>query len=150
MIDDIVKLVLGGSELELRELLHGKVAHPGSVAEGAYEIGYARVVLKNNNKLEGLQEFKHGEILVTRMTDPSMENEMANALAFVTDQGGSTCHAAMIARQLRRLCIIGTDHATERIRTGDRIYITHRVLNDEIGRIRRGIVLGGEDVYRRP
>lgn len=65
--------------------------------------------------------FQPGTILVTSMTRPDFLPLMRKAKAIVTDEGGLTCHAAIIARELRIPCIIGTRVATRLLRSGDRV-----------------------------
>ena len=59
-----------------------------------------------------------GEVLVARMTSPDWVPVMRRAAAIVTDAGGMTSHAAIVARELGVPCVVGTHHATERLRTG--------------------------------
>jgi len=81
--------------------------------------GVVRVV-KNR---EDMSKFKSGEILVTSMTTPNMIQIMQKAVAFVTDEGGITCHAAIVARELKKPCVIGTKIATQVLKDGDMIEI---------------------------
>ena len=60
-------------------------------------------------------EFNQGDVLVTSMTDPDWVPLMKKASAIVTDQGGRTCHAAIVSRELGIPAIIGTGNATESI-----------------------------------
>jgi pyruvate, water dikinase len=60
-----------------------------------------------------LHEFRDGEVLVARMTDPDWEPVLKRAAAIVTDQGGRTCHAAIVSREHGIPCVVGTGHATE-------------------------------------
>jgi len=60
-----------------------------------------------------------GDILVSPMTTPDFLPAMQNAAAFVTDEGGITCHAAIVAREMKKPCIIGTKIATQVFRDGD-------------------------------
>ena len=69
-----------------------------------------------------------------------MECEMARASAYITELGGLTCHAARIANELNRLCIIGTGNAMQRIQDGDRLYLTYRLVSDHEGEDYRGVV----------
>ena len=62
---------------------------------------------------------KKGEILVTEMTSPDYVPAMKKALGIITDEGGLTCHAAIVARELKVPCIIGTKFATEILKNGD-------------------------------
>ena len=60
-----------------------------------------------------LDKVNVGDILVTQMTFPSFISAMHRASAFVTDEGGITCHAAIVAREMKKPCIIGTKNATK-------------------------------------
>jgi len=60
-----------------------------------------------------LDVVKEGDVLVTSMTMPDMVPAMSRAAAIVTDEGGMTCHAAIISRELGTPCIVGTGNATE-------------------------------------
>ncbi len=66
-----------------------------------------------------LQKFNEGDILVATQTHPNLVPQMKNAIAIVTDEGGITCHAAIVSRELRKPCIIGTRLATKIFKTGD-------------------------------
>ena len=59
-----------------------------------------------------LQKVEKGDILITQMTFPSFIIAMQRAAGFVTDEGGLTCHAAIVAREMQKPCIIGTRKAT--------------------------------------
>jgi pyruvate,water dikinase len=83
-------------------------------------------------------EFKKGEVLVTTMTDPDWEPIMKIASAIVTNKGGRTCHAAIISREMGITCIIGTDHATETISTGQPITVS--CAQGDIGSIYEGLL----------
>lgn len=86
----------------------GQIAYSGKV------IGKVRLVLKRQD----MSGFKKGEIIVSIMTDPSYLPIMKNAKAFVTDEGGLLCHAAIVARELKKSCIIGTKIATKVLKDG--------------------------------
>ena len=133
MIDDVVTIETENGSVRAREILNGDIPCLGSLEEGEYVNGIAAVIAKNAEKLEVLSGFRPGEVLVTQMTDPSMEKEMAKALAFVTDNGGETCHAAIIAKSLDKLCIVSTQDATKKIKTGDRVYLGYGFVNDKEG-----------------
>ena len=70
-----------------------------------------------------LDKVNVGDILVTQMTFPSFISAMHRASAFVTDEGGITCHAAIIARELKKPCIIGTKNATKILKDGDLVEV---------------------------
>jgi len=65
-----------------------------------------------------LSKIKPGDVLVTRMTTPDMVPAMKKAAAIITDEGGMTCHAAIVARELGIPCIVGTKTATKEIING--------------------------------
>ncbi len=68
---------------------------------------------------EELRKFKPGDILVATQTHPNLVPQMKSAVAVVTDEGGITCHAAIVSRELRKPCIIGTKLSTKIFKTGD-------------------------------
>ena len=68
-------------------------------------------------------EFQKGEVLVTKMTDPDWTSIMGMASAIVTDEGGKTCHSAIISRELGIPCIVGTETATESLKTGQEVTV---------------------------
>jgi pyruvate,water dikinase len=70
-----------------------------------------------------MDHLKSGEILVTTMTTPDMVPAMAQAAAIVTDEGGMTCHAAIVSRELGVPCIVGTREATKKIVDGETISV---------------------------
>lgn len=70
-----------------------------------------------------LDVIKDGAILVTKMTMPDMVPAMSRSAAIVTDEGGMTCHAAIISRELGTPCVVGTGSATEKLCDGDVITV---------------------------
>jgi phosphohistidine swiveling domain-containing protein len=73
--------------------------------------------------LANLNQFKEGNILVAVTTNPNFVPVMEKAAAFVTDEGGITCHAAIVAREMRKPCIIGTKIATKVLKDGDLVEV---------------------------
>ncbi len=67
---------------------------------------------------EELSAFQPGEVLVAAMTDPDWEPVLRQAAAVVTDHGGRTCHAAIVARELGLACVVGTSTATATLTDG--------------------------------
>jgi len=57
------------------------------------------------------------------MTFPSFIAAMQKAIAFVTDEGSITCHAAIVAREMKKPCIVGTKNATKVLKDGDKIEV---------------------------
>ncbi|MCT4660955.1 MAG: PEP-utilizing enzyme [Tissierellales bacterium] len=68
-------------------------------------------------------KFTPGDILVSLEADPDLISVMRMAGAIVTDQGGITCHAAVIAREFNIPCVMGTKHATKLIKSGDMLLV---------------------------
>lgn len=95
------------------KLISGRTAFPGRVT------GVVRLIKTTDD----LNNFKPGEILVAAMTTPSMVMIMKKAAAFITDEGGITCHAAILARELKKPCVIGTHKATSVLRDGDQVEV---------------------------
>ena len=88
--------------------------------------------------VEGIHDFKKGEVLVTDMTDPDWEPIMKIAAAIVTNRGGRTCHAAIISRELGIPCVIGTGDGSEIIKTGQEITVSSA--EGETGYIYEGLL----------
>ncbi|MEZ0323903.1 MAG: phosphoenolpyruvate synthase [Hydrogenothermaceae bacterium] len=74
--------------------------------------------------LEDAKNFQAGEVLVTDMTDPDWEPIMKRAAAIVTNKGGRTCHAAIVARELGVPAVVGTGNATEVLENGDEVTVS--------------------------
>ena len=66
-----------------------------------------------------MNQFKEGEVLVTKMTDPDWVPIMRLASAIVTDEGGKTAHAAIVSRELGIPAIVGTQYATKKLKNGE-------------------------------
>jgi len=70
-----------------------------------------------------ISRFKQGQVLVTDMTDPDWEPIMKIASAIVTDKGGRTCHAAIVSRELGIPCVVGTEVASKKLKSGKKITV---------------------------
>ncbi len=90
--------------------------------------GQVRLVLTDQDMLDMVP----GEILVTASTTPSLMLAVEKAAGIVTDEGGMLCHAAIVSREFDIPCVIGTDNATHRLRTGDMV----DMLAGDEGRVR--------------
>jgi len=86
------------------------------------KIGQGKAHIIHNVK--DIENFKKNEVLVTEMTDPDWEPIMKIASAIVTNRGGRTCHAAIIARELGIPCVVGTGFGTEKIKEGKNITVS--------------------------
>lgn len=96
--------------------------------------GTARVI----HHLTELAEFQPGEVLVADTTTPDWGTVMKTAAAIVTNRGGRTCHAAIVARELGIPAIVGTDVATRVIRSGD--VVTVSCAEGDAGKVYAGAV----------
>jgi pyruvate,water dikinase len=96
--------------------------------------GKARVILD----VDKINLFQPGEVLVTRRTDPDWEPIMKKASAIVTDQGGRTCHAAIIAREMGIPAVVGCADATEAVKTGQEVTVA--CCEGEDGHIYEGLL----------
>ncbi|WKZ24946.1 MAG: phosphoenolpyruvate synthase [Patescibacteria group bacterium] len=74
--------------------------------------------------IKDIASFKKGQVLVTDMTDPDWEPIMKIASAIVTDKGGRTCHAAIISREMGIPCVVGTENATTKLKSGDNLTVS--------------------------
>ncbi len=137
-------------KIEHRYKLKTDPAHRGTVlAEGraiGQKIGTGPVrLVRSPAEMDRVQP---GDVLVTDMTDPNWEPVMKRASAIVTNRGGRTCHAAIIARELGIPAVVGCGDATERVQEGglvtvacsegDTGYIYDGLLETEITEVQRG------------
>ena len=133
-------------QAELRYKLKGQGA---VLAEGraiGQKIGTGPVRLVHN--ISEMDKVQAGDVLVTDMTDPNWEPVMKRASAIVTNRGGRTCHAAIIARELGIPAVVGCGDATERLKDGtlvtvscsegDTGFIYDGLLETEVTEVKRG------------
>lgn len=109
---DELGIELQEEETDKKEI-KGQIGHKGKVK------GIVKLVSseKDLGKVEG------GDILVAAMTVPKYLPAMKKAAAFVTDEGGITCHAAIVSREMGKPCIIGTKIATQVLKDGDKVEV---------------------------
>ncbi|AFZ38113.1 phosphoenolpyruvate synthase (plasmid) [Stanieria cyanosphaera PCC 7437] len=98
----------------------GDVLVTGRAVGDKIGAGKARVILN----VSQIDQFQAGEVLVTNKTDPDWEPIMKKASAIVTNQGGRTCHAAIIAREMGIPAIVGCGDATKNIRSKQEVTIS--------------------------
>ena len=114
----------GNTETELNNLkdtisktdlnfIKGEIAYKGKVS------GKVAVAIKNKD----FSKIKENDILVTSMTRPEVLPYLKKVKAIITDEGGVTCHAAIISRELKKPCIIGTKTATHILNDGDLVEV---------------------------
>ncbi len=98
--------------------IKGHVANTGKAKGNAWVISPSV-----SHQLEKARQMKPGDILVAAMTRPQFIEAISKSAAIVTDEGGVTCHAAIVSRELNKPCIIGTHIATKVIKDGDEIEV---------------------------
>ncbi|MEG3045715.1 MAG: phosphoenolpyruvate synthase [Comamonas sp.] len=117
-----------------------KLKGSGTVlAEGraiGQKIGTGRVRLVSD--ISQMDQVEAGDVLVTDMTDPNWEPVMKKAAAIVTNRGGRTCHAAIIARELGIPAVVGCGNATELLKNGT--LVTVSCAEGDTGRIYDGLL----------
>ncbi len=91
----------------------------GNVAFAGITKGRVKII----RLIEDAKDLKSGDVLVASMTDPRYVPAMKRATAIVTDEGGITCHAAIVARELKIPCIVGTKFATKFLKDGDEVEV---------------------------
>ncbi|MFU8797424.1 MAG: phosphoenolpyruvate synthase, partial [Gammaproteobacteria bacterium] len=99
---------------------HGPIKATGRSVGQRIGSGRARLV----RDLSEMASIESGDVLVTDMTDPDWEPVMKRAAAIVTNRGGRTCHAAIIARELGIPAVVGCGNATQTIKEGDAITVS--------------------------
>lgn len=112
----------------------GEVVAKGRAVGEMIGQGKARVILD----VHKIDEFQPGEVLITNKTDPDWEPIMKKSSAIVTNQGGRTCHAAIIAREMGIPAIVGCGDATAVVKTGEEVTVS--CAEGEEGRVYRGLV----------
>ena len=135
-----------GNQAEYRYKLKGSgtVLVEGRAIGQKIGTGPVRIV-HNTAEMDKVQA---GDVLVTDMTDPNWEPVMKRAAAIVTNRGGRTCHAAIIARELGIPAVVGCGHATEALKDGmlvtvscaqgDTGFIYDGLLETEVSEVQRG------------
>jgi pyruvate,water dikinase len=113
---------------------HGEAIVKGHAIGSKIAAGTARVI----DNVSKLSTFKPGEVLVADMTTPDWEPVMKTAAAIVTNRGGRTCHAAIIARELGVPAVIGCDNATAMIKSGS--VVTVSCAEGDVGKVYDGRV----------
>ncbi len=116
----------------LRE--HGEIIVTGRAIGGRIGRGTARII----DSPRDMHRVAAGEVLVTDMTDPDWEPIMKRAAAIVTNRGGRTCHAAIIARELGIPAVVGCGDATDRIRDGEPVTVS--CAEGDEGQVYRGLL----------
>ncbi|MFP4280310.1 MAG: phosphoenolpyruvate synthase [Halochromatium sp.] len=98
----------------------GEILATGRSIGGRIGAGKARVV----GSIRDMDQVRAGDVLITDMTDPDWEPVMKRAAAIVTNRGGRTCHAAIIARELGVPAVVGCNDATDKIADGQAVTVS--------------------------
>ena len=133
-------------KVEMRYKLKGKGAVLASGRAIGQKVGTGPVRLVHN--ISEMDKVQPGDVLVTDMTDPNWEPVMKRASAIVTNRGGRTCHAAIIARELGIPAVVGCGDATETLKDGNLVTVScaegdtgniyDGLLETEVTEVRRG------------
>jgi len=115
---------------ELRQ--KGEVLVTGKPVGAKIAAGKVRVI----DNTGSLKAFQTGEVLVSQATSPDWQPVLRRAAAIVTDLGGRTCHAAIVARELGVPAVVGTGMATKTLKTGDEVTVS--CANSDIGTVYAG------------
>ena len=115
-----------------------KVLMKGIAVGDKIGAGKVNILFSLDKRVIDGHEFQEGDVLVTDMTDPDWEPIMKKASAIVTNKGGRTCHAAIVARELGVPAIVGCGNATDLLAEGQPITVS--CAEGEIGLIYDGII----------
>ncbi|MDO8280387.1 MAG: phosphoenolpyruvate synthase, partial [Burkholderiaceae bacterium] len=136
----------GKAELRYRLKGKGTVLAEGRAIGQKVGTGPVRLV----HSIADMDQVQPGDVLVTDMTDPNWEPVMKRASAIVTNRGGRTCHAAIIARELGIPAVVGCGNATSVLHTdtlvtvscaqGDTGYIYDGLIETEVTEVERGVM----------
>lgn len=117
--DGVVRCLTGDESAKVKEFFEEKVVGAkelkGTIACRGKATGKVKVIFMRNE----FGKVNKGDVLVASMTTIEMVSIMKKAVAFVTDEGGVTCHAAILSREMNKPCIIGTGVATKVLKDGD-------------------------------
>ncbi len=130
--------------VQARKSAHAMVSyrmeHPAQAVVEGLAIGEAIAAGKVSRifDIDDIDRVEDGSILVTRMTDPDWVPAMRRVAGILTDAGGRTCHAAIVARELGIPAIVATGNATALLRDGEEITLS--CAEGERGRVYRGVL----------
>ena len=129
-INGDVKTVFGDESLDLQNEIAGIYKISGT-QENSVDSNVISGSIANRGKVKGIArvlttykdiyKVQKGDIIVATMTTPDYVSAMEKAAGFITDEGGITCHAAILSREFNVPCIVGTVNATKEIKDGEMI-----------------------------
>lgn len=125
MVDGKIKIYTGREmeEMVLRELPVPALSRSKTLKGTSVFIGRVKGPVRVIRKIADLRELKQGEILVAQNTTPDYVMAINRAVGIVTEMGGVTCHAALIAREFQIPCLVGVENATGILKTGEQVII---------------------------
>ena len=145
---ETVKSQQNGNDVQLRYKLKatGQILVTGRAIGQKIGAGPVRVV----SDVSEMDQVQPGDVLVTDMTDPNWEPVMKRASAIVTNRGGRTCHAAIIARELGIPAVVGCGEATDTLKNGHQVTVScaegdegriyDGLIETEVEEVRRGVM----------
>ncbi|MDD5177706.1 MAG: PEP-utilizing enzyme [Candidatus Nanoarchaeia archaeon] len=107
------KPIVNSTSIKEKDFVEGRVVYSGK----------AKGIVKIVRTINDLSKVKEGDVLVAPMTFPSFITAMKKSVAFVTDEGGLTCHAAIVAREMKKPCVVGTKIATKVFKDNDLVEV---------------------------
>lgn len=142
---ETVKSQQKGADVQLRYSLKskGRLLVQGRAIGQKVGQGTVRII----ESAAEMDRVQAGDVLVTDMTDPNWEPVMKKASAIVTNRGGRTCHAAIIARELGIPAVVGCGDATERLVEGDKVTVS--CAEGDTGNIYEGLLEVAVEEVRR-
>jgi pyruvate,water dikinase len=110
--EEMLQSVLS-QEIEVRNEWKGQCAYPGKVS------GTVKLV----DSRKDMDKFQEGDVLVSHTTNPDLVPAMEKASAIITDMGGLTSHAAIVSREMKKPCVVGSQNASKQLKDGDRVEV---------------------------
>ena len=126
----------------------GKILVKGETASRGIYAGKVKII----KDISELSKIEKGDVMVTKMTTPDMVPAMQKAGAIVTDEGGMTCHAAIVSREMGIPCIVGTEIATKVLEDAQEITVhaTRGIVYEGLMEIKEAVPVqstgGGEEI----
>ena len=131
-VDENLKKIVEDNNLFIKELeTTSRLDNNKEIVGRAASNGTVRGIVRVISEYSQLKNLQKGEIIVTSMTTPDFISYLGKVSAIVTDEGGITSHAAIIAREFDIPTIVGTSNATQILRDGDEIEV-----NTEEGKVK--------------
>lgn len=121
--DGDVKILIKEMASKVKDFLKEDLGNVNEIKGSIACKGKIKAKVKVVLSMDEFSKVQEGDVLVTSMTTPEFVPIMKKASAFVTDEGGITCHAAIVSREMKKPCIIGTKIATKILKDGDLVEV---------------------------